>query len=99
VNSVGITNFANENPFASSSTTEFSPFKIMDFVPGNAIIKEEFPDLDQAFGASLKKKKGPTNEEIEAQKKAAIYALSTKGKPESFFYHQGWNVPLNTEQM
>jgi hypothetical protein len=22
-----------------------------DFVPGNPIIKEEFPDLDQAFGA------------------------------------------------
>jgi hypothetical protein len=50
----GISAVANDNPFASSSTTEFNPFNISaikEFVPGNAIIKEEFPDLDQAFGA------------------------------------------------
>jgi hypothetical protein len=42
------------------------------FFPGSAIIKEEFPDLDQAFGAPPQKKKGPTKEEIEAQKYAAL---------------------------
>ena len=37
------------NPFANSST-EFT-ITSDGFVPGNAITKEEFPDLDQAFGA------------------------------------------------
>ena len=72
------------------------------FLPGNAIAKEEFPDLDQAYSAPQKKKKGPTKEEIEAQKKAAIEALTTKGKPESFFYYQdqfGNTVPPTLEQM
>ena len=46
----GIPAVANDNPFAKSSA-EFNPFASKEFVPGNAIIKEEFPDLDQAFGA------------------------------------------------
>ena len=51
------------------------------FLPPTAIVMNEFPDLDQAFGATQKKKKGPTKEEIEAQKKAANDLLSTRGKP------------------
>jgi hypothetical protein len=86
------------SPF-DENADEFNPFAAREFVPGNPIIKEEFPDLDQAFGASSKKKKGPTKEEIEAQKKAAIEARSTKGKPESFFYHQGYSVMPSLEQM
>ena len=57
----------SDNPFAKPSA-EFNPITSKEFVPGNAIIKEEFPDLDQAFGAQPKKKKGPTKAEIEAQK-------------------------------
>jgi hypothetical protein len=40
-----------------------------------------------------------TAKEIEAKKKAALEALPTKGKPESFFHHQGPNVPLTFEQI
>jgi len=48
--------------------------------------EEEFPDLDAGFGVPQKKKKqGPTREEIEAQKKAELEALPTKGKPPGFF--------------
>ncbi len=98
VNSVGMTKLANENLFANYSTEfKLNAQTSKEFDPRN--FKEEFPDLDQAFGAPKKKKKGPTKEEIEARKLAAIEALSTKGKPESFFQHQGENVPLNEEQM
>ena len=81
------------NPFASAATGASV------FLPPGAIHKEEFPDLDQAFGAAQKKKKGPTKEEIEAQKKAANDLLSTKGKPYSFFVHQGWYVKPTLEQL
>ena len=63
------------------------------------IAKEEFPDIGEAFGAAKKKKKGPTKEEIEAQKKAALEALSTKGKPAEFFYHQGPYFQPSMDQM
>ena len=49
------------------------------------IAKELFPDIGEAFNAAYKKKKGLTKEEIEAQKKAALELLSTKGKPVEFF--------------
>jgi hypothetical protein len=65
-------------------STEFNPY-----APVNAIKKEDLPDLDQALSVAQKKKKGPTKEEIEAQKKAANDLLPTKGKHESFFYHYG----------
>ncbi len=55
--------------------------------------------MGKALGAPPQKKKGPTKEEIEAQKYAALQALPTKGKPESFFHHQGPNVPLTFEQI
>ena len=61
--------------------------------------KEEFPNIGEAFGAAQKNKKGPTAEEIEAQKKAAIELLPTKGKPAEFFYHQGPYVQPSMEQM
>ena len=69
------------------------------FNPAGMIALDEFPDLDLAFGGQSKKKKGPTKEEIEAQKQAAMEALSTKGKPEQFFYHHGPNVQPVLEQM
>ncbi len=80
------------------TSSEFS-LTSTEFNPTGIIAKDEFPDLDQAFGGQSKKKKGPTKEEIEAQKKAAIEALPTKGKPEQFFYHQGTYLPPNQEQM
>ena len=38
------------------------------FNPVGMIVKEEFPDIGEAFEAGSKKKKLPTKEEIEAQK-------------------------------
>ena len=43
--------FFSDNPFKFKPTAEFNFFASKEFVPGNAIIKEEFPDLDQAVGA------------------------------------------------
>ena len=92
-----ITKLKYVNPY-DENDEELNPFTTKKFVPDNVI--KEFFDLDQAFGAPSKKKKVPTKEEIEAaQKKAAIEALSTKGKPESFFRRQGENEPPNLEQM
>jgi hypothetical protein len=48
--------------------------------------EDEFPDLDAGFGVPQKKKnQALTREEIEAQKKAELEALPTKGKPPGFF--------------
>ena len=53
------------------------------------------PSIGEAFEQGpAKKKKQLTKEEIEAKKKAELEALSTKGKPEQFFYW-GPNGELN----
>ena len=51
------------------------------------IDKEEYPGIDEAFASAKNRKKGPTREQIEAQKKAELELLSTKGKPAQFFKH------------
>ena len=44
-----IVKVAGDNPFASTSP-EFNPFTAKEFVPGKAIIEEEFLDPSQAPG-------------------------------------------------
>ena len=57
--------------------------RITSFVPDFVVSGfSDGPAIGEAFPQPQKRKKGPCKEEIEAQKKAALEALSTKGKPE-----------------
>lgn len=85
---------ASDNPFASSgfnmASSDFNA-GASEFVPqGVNAGKEEFPDLDEAFGSGggkKSKKQQPTKAQIEKEKLEAQMALPTKGKPSEFFAH------------
>lgn len=80
-----------DNPFAAMAGGEFKPTSAA-FVPQGviAMTDDDYPDaLDALEGKKKNKQPQPVKNAKKAEEEAALNALPTKGKPSSFFAHQG----------